>query len=310
MTEFGFIDHIKELFSSLPTNGFEGIGDDCAVLPVGGGESMLFTSDMLVEDIHFSRASTSAFDLGHKSLAVNLSDVASMGAKPVATLLSLSLPKDLDPQWAEEFMRGYHSLSERHGVALVGGDTTASTSQITINVTAIGKASNHCIKRRCGAQVGDVIMVTGRLGDSAAGLRDIMNGMQSTPLASIHRLPTPRVEEGEWLAKHDCVGAMMDISDGVASDIRHIMSRSGVGAQINIESLPTTHSPQIALCGGEDYELLFTVRQELSESLRTQFSTNFSVAITPIGVIIEGAEIEWREMGERLPLDFMGFRHF
>ncbi|MFI3293214.1 MAG: thiamine-phosphate kinase [Rikenellaceae bacterium] len=310
MTEFGFIDTIKALFSTLPDNGFEGIGDDCAVLPIGAEESLLFTADMLVEDIHFTRASTSAFDLGHKSLAVNLSDVASMGGRPVATLLSLSLPKDLEPSWAEEFMKGYHTLSKQHSVALIGGDTTASTSQITINVTAIGKTSNSQIKRRSDARVGDIIMVTGQLGNSATGLRDIMEGRLTTPLADIHRLPTPRIEEGVWLGEQSYVGAMMDISDGVASDLRHIMDRSGVGAHINIESLPTAHSAEVALCGGEDYELLFTVSQGHSDRLISLFRSKFSTPITPIGVIIDGGDIEWFEHGKRLPIDLMGFRHF
>ena len=118
MTEFGFIDHIKELFATLPDNGFEGIGDDCAVLPVGEGESLVFTTDMLAEGVHFLRPATSPRELGRKSLAVNLSDVASMGARPVATLLSLSLPTDTAGTWAEEFMLGYRELSEAFGVTL------------------------------------------------------------------------------------------------------------------------------------------------------------------------------------------------
>ena len=138
MTEFGFIDHIKELFAALPDNGFEGIGDDCAVLPVGEGESLVFTTDMLAEGVHFLRPATSPRELGRKSLAVNLSDVASMGARPVATLLSLSLPADTAGTWAEEFMLGYRELSEEFGVTLAGGDTTRSAAGITINVTAIG----------------------------------------------------------------------------------------------------------------------------------------------------------------------------
>ena len=134
MTEFGFIDRIKDLFATLPDNGFEGIGDDCAVLPIGGGESLVFTTDMLAEGVHFLRAATSARELGRKSLAVNLSDVASMGARPVATLLSLSLPDDATGAWAEEFMQGYRELSQEFGVTLAGGDTTRSAAGITINV--------------------------------------------------------------------------------------------------------------------------------------------------------------------------------
>ena len=143
MTEFGFIDHIKELFAALPDNGFEGIGDDCAVLPVGEGESLVFTTDMLAEGVHFLRPATSPRELGRKSLAVNLSDVASMGARPVGTLLSLSLPADTAGTWAEEFMLGYRELSEAFGVTLAGGDTTRSAAGITINVTAIGRIATR-----------------------------------------------------------------------------------------------------------------------------------------------------------------------
>ena len=157
MTEFGFIDRIKDLFATLPDNGFEGIGDDCAVLPVGGGESLVFTTDMLAEGVHFLRTATSARELGRKSLAVNLSDVASMGARPIATLLSLSLPDDATGAWAEEFMQGYRELSQEFGVTLAGGDTTRSAAGITINVTAIGRAADTHIKRRSGARPGDVI---------------------------------------------------------------------------------------------------------------------------------------------------------
>ncbi len=311
MTEFGFIDSVKSLFAELPSNNFEGIGDDCAVLPINNEESLLFTSDMLVEDIHFSRSTISAFDLGYKSLAVNLSDVASMGAQPTATLLSLSLPKDLSSEWITEFMKGYHSLSRKYNVALVGGDTTASTSLITINVTAIGKAPNPQIKRRCDAKVGDIIMATGRLGDSAAGLKDLLSGDLETNYANIHRRPTPRIEEGIWLGQQKSVHAMMDISDGIASDLRHIMSLSEVGALINIESLPTSHDPHTALCGGEDYELLFTVAPNEAVELITKFNTEFLISATPIGEIIDNTnKIEWFKNGNPCELDYMGFRHF
>ncbi len=311
MTEFGFIDNISKLFSDIPTNNFEGIGDDCAVLPLDGGVSLLFTSDMLIEDIHFTRTTTSPFDLGRKSLAVNLSDVASMGGRPTATLLSLSLPKNLESAWAEEFMRGYHSLSAEHNVALVGGDTTASTSQISINVTAIGQAPNANIKRRSDAQVGDIILVTGQLGDSAAGLHSLIREASAFgSLVDAHRLPSARIEEGIWLGSQSGVHAMMDISDGVASDIRHIASRSGVGVQINLDKLPTSHDFRTALCGGEDYELLLTASPNIAEELITLFNERFRTQLTSIGVVIEGNSIEWREYGEIVADDFMGFRHF
>lgn len=240
MTEFGFIDRIKDLFATLPDNGFEGIGDDCAILPVGGGESLVFTTDMLAEGVHFLRAATSSRELGRKSLAVNLSDVASMGARPVATLLSLSLPDDATGTWAEEFMQGYRELSQEFGVTLAGGDTTRSAAGITINVTAIGRAADTHIKRRSGARPGDVIFTAGALGASGTGLRDILAGRYDTPAAAVHRNPRPQVAEGVWLGQRHEVHAMMDISDGLASDIRHIMERSGVGAP----SIPSGFRPQ------------------------------------------------------------------
>ena len=260
MTEFGFIDHIKELFAALPDNGFEGIGDDCAVLPVGEGESLVFTTDMLAEGVHFLRPATSPRELGRKSLAVNLSDVASMGARPVGTLLSLSLPADTAGTWAEEFMLGYRELSEAFGVTLAGGDTTRSAAGITINVTAIGRIADAHIKRRSGARPGDAILVAGELGLSGAGLRDILAGRYDTPAAAAHRNPQPQVAEGIWLGARPEIHAMMDLSDGLASDIRHIMERSGVGAAIDIGRIPLAQGADVetAACGGEDYKLLLT----------------------------------------------------
>ena len=230
MTEFGFIDHIKELFAALPDNGFEGIGDDCAVLPVGEGESLVFTTDMLAEGVHFLRSATSPRELGRKSLAVNLSDVASMGARPVATLLSLSLPADTAGTWAEEFMLGYRELSEAFGVTLAGGDTTRSAAGITINVTAIGRIADAHVKRRSGARPGDAILVAGELGLSGPrpGLHDILAGRYDTPAAAAHRNPQPQVAEGIWLGARPEVHAMIDpLEPGLASDIRHITGALG-----------------------------------------------------------------------------------
>ncbi len=310
MTEFGFIDHIKELFSTIPSNGFEGIGDDCAVLPISSDQALLFSSDMLIENIHFLRDKISPHNLGYKSLAVNISDIAAMGGSPVASLLSISLPKSVDPSWAEEFMAGYRELSQKHGVALVGGDTTSSKGDISINVTVIGRANNSNIKRRCDARAGDIILATGQLGDSAAGLRDILEGRLTTPEATIHCRPTPRIEEGAWLGHRPEVGAMMDISDGIASDICHILKSSSVGAIIELDKIPSRFDAQTALCGGEDYELLLTARRENSLELITEFNTLFNIKLTPIGEVIAGEEIIWRKDGKQLDVELMGFRHF
>ena len=151
MTEFGLIDTIRDMFAAIPRNGFDGIGDDCTVFPLGSGESLVFTADLLAENIHFLRRATSARELGRKSLAVNLSDVAAMGARPIATLLSLAIPHDLPEGWIEDFMEGYRDLSAQYDVGLVGGDTTASDSGLVVNVTAIGRIADSHIKRRSDA---------------------------------------------------------------------------------------------------------------------------------------------------------------
>lgn len=318
MTEFGFIDQIIKMCHSLPTNGCEGIGDDCAVIPIGGGEALLFTQDMLIERVHFLREATSAYDLGRKSLAVNLSDIAAMGATPVATLLSLSIPKELMGQWVADFMMGYRDMSLEHNVALIGGDTTASKGDLAINVTAIGRATQERIKRRRDAQVGDIIAVTGELGGSGRGLDDILRGEYNTPSATLHKLPMPRVAEGVFLSEHRCVRAMMDISDGVASDLKHILKASGVGAEVELTDIPsyfvtepTEDDLRRAICSGEDYELLLTVEPgDAFDNLAKLYAERFDTPLYPIGRIVAGDGIKWLRKGSPQDDSFTGFVHY
>ena len=304
MTEFGFIDSIKTLFAPLPDNGFEGIGDDCSVLSVGGGESLVFTADLLTEGVHFLRTATSPRELGRKSLAVNLSDVAAMGARPVATLLSIALPADAADAWAAEFMLGYRELSEEFGVTLAGGDTTRSLSGLTINVTAIGRAADAHLKRRSDARPGDVIFTAGELGTSGAGLQDILAGRCDTPAAAVHRNPQPQVAEGIWLGSRPEVRAMMDLSDGLASDLKHILDRSGVGAEVAVEQIPAAPGADVrmAACSGEDYKLLLTAAPEAAERLAADFRIRFGTPLHPIGRITSGPGLVWLRNGKPEPL--------
>ena len=308
-SEFSFIGDIATMFGTLPHHGFEPIGDDCTVLDMGD-DALVISTDMLVEDVHFLRAASSAEEVGYKSLMVNLSDVAAMGATPVATLLSLSLSEATQGEWAEGFMRGFHEGCEKYGVALVGGDTTASRDKVCINVVAIGRAPKSNIKRRSAAKVGDLICVTGKLGTSSKGLVDIMFGDLNTVAAKSHRRGQARIVEGRYLGGCEAVHAMMDISDGIASDIKHIMEQSGVGAEVELTKLPTDYDIRYATTGGEDYELLLTLAEDSFESVARELFAATSTELTAIGRITEGDTLLWLEGGKPTELELKGFTHF
>ena len=308
-SEFGFIGDIATLFGSLPHSGFEPIGDDCTVLPMGD-EALVMTTDMLVEDIHFLRGASTAEEVGEKSLMVNISDVAAMGATPIATLLSIALPESAQGEWAEGFMRGYYEASKRENVALVGGDTTASRDRISINVVAIGRAPMTNIKRRSAAKVGDVIAVTGKLGISSKGLVDIMFGDLHTSAAKAHRRGHARTTEGAWLGGRNEVHAMMDISDGIASDIKHIMELSNVGATIELSHIPTDYDIRYATTGGEDYELLLTVEAAEFEAVARALMEATGTTLTAIGTITAKKELTWLDNGMPTDMEIRGFEHF
>ncbi|MFI3331096.1 MAG: thiamine-phosphate kinase [Rikenellaceae bacterium] len=307
-SEFGFIEQIKSLFLNLGDENIEGIGDDCAIIPVSEDESFVITTDILVEDVHFLISAISAYELGRKSLAVNLSDVASMGSRAVASMLSIAVSSELRGEWLSEFMRGYHSLSLEHNVKLIGGDTSSSKGKIAINVVAIGRVENKNIKKRSAAKVGDGIYVVGKLGESAKGLQDILHGDNTSYLAKIHNTPRAQLLEGEYLGGCSEVNAMIDLSDGLASDLGHILELSGVDARVDLDAVPTDFDYQTAVCGGEDYKLLFTSKDE-------KFMENYKgEQIYKIGEIIAkkdtNPKIHWILNGCKTENDWKGFTHF
>ena len=307
--EFGLIGLIRELFASIPSHGCEGIGDDCAVLPLNTTESMVVTTDLLVEDIHFLRDRITPEQLGRKSLAVNLSDVAAMGAAPVASFLSLSLPPGVTGVWIDAFLAGYHALSTQFGVPLLGGDTTSARDRLTVSVTAIGRAENTHLKRRGDAKPGDRIFVTGYLGDSAQGLQDMLSG-RDTPFIALHNKPEPFVNEGIWLGGRNEVHAMMDISDGIASDLLHILQMSGVGAEVSLDMIPTNTPIELAVAAGEDYKLLLTADVGAAARLAEDYKAKFGEPLYEIGRIVAGEEIRWLDCGNPVLLECEGFAHF
>lgn len=310
--EFEFIDGIRRMFPA--PEGMEGIGDDCAVIPQHSGFETLVSTDMLVEGSHFLLDDITPWQLGWKSAASNFSDIAAMGGEPVGSFLAVALPQDLPEGWTDSFIDGYKAISEQYGFPLLGGDTTASQDRLCICITVLGRAPEGRSKKRGSARPGDLICVTGTLGDSGAGLQAILKGVKRDEtvekLIERHYLPHPRIPEAIRLASYEGVHAMMDISDGVGSDIRHILEESGTGAVIDIQALPISEGAkafckgqgldpvEIALCGGEDYELLFTVTQEVEETLGVQH--------TVIGRITDSGRLEWKGADR----DYMGFRHF
>lgn len=313
--EFGFIDYINAVFP-VP-DGTVGIGDDCAVLPAGEGE-LLFSTDLLMEGVHFLRSESSPEDVGWKAAAVNLSDIAAMGGKPVATFLSIALPKDVQGEWAERFIEGYRQISSQYDVPLLGGDTTSSLHDIAVNVGILGRCQSGKRLMRSGAKIGETIYVTGPLGDSAAGLQAVLKGIRRSEevktLIERHKRPLPRVDAGMILIQSGKVGAMMDISDGIASDMRHIMKASKVGAVIALDRLPLS-SELISVCteqgwdrywlstsGGEDFELLFTGPDGLENEL--------DIKVYPVGKIVDGNELIWTVEGSAVDYDYMGYKHF
>ena len=315
MTEFGLIEAIRRGCEMLPKHDFEGIGDDCAVLPIGGDEVLVFTADLLVEQIHFLREAATPEEVAHKALHVNLSDVASMGVRPVATLLSVALPREMmQGDWAERFTQGYIRASKACDVALIGGDTTASERDIVINVPAIGRGSRSCLKRRSAARVGDLVCVCGELGASGAGLRELLSGNPESPLARLHKLPTAQIREGILLGEWPEVHAMMDLSDGLAGDLRHILKASQTGAEVALEQIPVAEGADLdtALSGGEDYKLLLTLAPEAFEELKHTLHERLGCPLYPIGRIVESAmpEIRWLRHGEEVEGRRGGFCHY
>ena len=333
--EFHFIDRLKALFRTEMPSGVVGIGDDCAVIPRElVDREMLVTSDLLVEGTHFLRDATSPFDLGYKTLAVNLSDVAAMGGRPQFAFLSLALPKDVEWEWVEGFLKGFRSIARESSVALLGGDTTKSEN-IFINVTVIGSGPRRQIKRRTSAELGDIVAVTGFLGDSAAGLNLIrekidrfkdLEKMELSPeelLVHRHLKPRPHIQEGLWLGRQIEVHAMMDVSDGIHSDLERLKEQSSCGFEIDLDQLPISKElasiaqkynwsvDELATCGGEDYVLLITADPERFERLSEFFNSEFGRPLFQIGRVVGGARnIRFVRGGRDFKLSESGFDHF
>ena len=237
-----------------------GIGDDCAILRVTAGHHLLVTTDLSIEDVHFRRKWHPAASVGHRCLTRGLSDIAAMGGEPLACFLSLGLPAGLPQRWLDEFFRGFERLARRFRVPLTGGDISAA-HKITADIVVVGQVPARKAVLRSGARPGDRICVTGELGASAAILKRLAAGQRIPPAAGgSHFYPEPRLMVARWLRERKLASAMIDLSDGLSVDLGHICDESKVTASIEAGSIPVARGATLdmALHGGEDYELLFT----------------------------------------------------
>jgi len=322
--EFGLINRIREWMAISHSDLVQGIGDDVAVIEMGE-KALLVTTDILIEGIHFERSWINPYQLGGKALAVNLSDIAAMGGTPKYFLISIGLPKNLLYSFISSLYRGLKEEAKRFCVGLIGGDTSLS-NKIVINICLLGEGKKENLLFRNGARVGDDLYVSGTLGDSALGLKILKKrGPKGEPkgLVEKHLSPFPRIKLGQAIAKHHLATSMIDISDGLLIDTFHILEESKVGARVWEGRIPLsklykkwilsyTKDPyQIALCGGEDYELLFTAPRVIRKRI-SSLSLSLKIPITCIGEILpkkEGFHIIRRDGKEYSPLH-LGFDHF
>jgi thiamine-monophosphate kinase len=289
-----------------------GIGDDCAVLPIPRGHELLVTTDFSLEGIHFRRDWHPADSVGHRCLARGLSDVAAMGGTPHSAFLSLALPADLPQKWVDDFLRGFLKLASHYNVQLAGGDTAQSPHGVLADIIVVGSVPTGKAVLRSAARLGDIIYITGTLGSSVATLQALRNGKKPKPSAHPrHFYPEPHLAVGRYLREKKLATAMIDTSDGLSTDLRHLCDESRVGAAIEATALPHTEADttlQLALHGGEDYELLFTVPPARAAKLP---ATIAGVPITRIGVITPGRQIKLKPLhGRSHPLKPAGWQHF
>jgi thiamine-monophosphate kinase len=336
--EFGLIDRLQR---QLPPAGAEvvvGPGDDAAAVRGPEGKLILLTADVLIEGIHFDRRIHGFEDIGWRAMAANISDIAAMGGRPGHALVSICLPDDVTVEQVEEIYRGMADLAGECGCGIIGGDTVSSPRELVVSVALTGEVAGERMVIRGGAREGDVIAVTGRLGGSQAGLAMLRSrrletqdpGKEPPPaerwdrIRRRHLRPRPRLRTAGELVRSGCVHAMIDVSDGLAGDLRHLADRSGVGAEIDREKIPIDDQTRwaaehlgasaldYALSGGEDFELLFTVAADTDPEILRRAAAEEDLTVALIGrvrpreegLILSGSD------GQKEPLIQEGFQHF
>lgn len=298
-----------------------GIGDDAALVEVAPGHELVLTTDLSIEDIHFSRRLHPPRSVGHRALARSLSDIAAMGGTPRFALVSLALFRKTSRSWLEQFYAGAFALAARFGVAVVGGDTAVVSRKTLIDVVVAGEVERARALRRTGARPGDQLWVSGRLGLAALGLRWLktrgrLRG-ESARAVRAHLFPEPRCILGRFLGEKRLASALIDLSDGLSTDLAHLCGASGVGARVWANRIPAPEVSaesrgkgllDLALHGGEDYELLFTVRPGKVSEIPRRFQ---GVPLHHIGEVSRSEDLVLiRPNGKEEPLRSGGYDHF
>jgi thiamine-monophosphate kinase len=326
--EHGLIERLKRRAGPPPDWVVLGIGDDAAVVRPERGMVDVVTTDSLVEGVHFRREWSSAEDIGYKALAVNLSDLAAMAAKPRTALLSLALPLSLPLAHFDGLLDGFTTLAERERIALVGGNLTRSPGPLVVDATLMGTAHPRRLLRRDTAHAGDLLYVTGQLGAAATGLFLLRNGMPRAALdahaaecVARYERPEPRLAHGAQVGRNRAASACVDLSDGLADAASQISHASGTGVVIDAQALPVhpgvrafaatagLDATRIALSGGEDYELLFAVGPKQVRAFRAITARYGGVPVTKIGRVTRETD-NWLAVGGRLEPLGGGFSHF
>ncbi len=326
--EFGFIRSVMNECHFSPEKLIKGIGDDCAVIGPYENKAFLITTDLLVEGVHFILGRIPPEHLGEKAVAVNLSDIAAMGGNALHLFLSLAIPRSMSLETVNLIYRGIKTVCKRYKINILGGDTSSSPERLMINVTIIGDSPEKEILYRNGARPGDIIYVTDTLGNSAAGLKLIKEEIFAPDalaftLIDAHNRPRPFLEAGRMIARSRLASAMIDLSDGLLSDLRHICEASNVGARIFHDSLPISKELkalaetnsldpyEFALSGGEDYRLLITIPGKNLESFKELFKRRKPCPVHNVGEITKELGIKMiRQNGEEELLKVAGFDHF
>lgn len=325
LQEFKLIESISHMIHQASPDVVCGIGDDCAVIDKKNGFYELLTTDCLVSGIHFDLKYFTAFEIGKKALAVNLSDIAAMGGKPLYALVSLGVPLSFTEDWITDLYAGLNQLAQEYNVSVVGGNISKSPRDFWINITLTGEVETKRCRFRKGAKAGDFIFVTGLLGSSALGLYLLKKGKaRESAFVRAHKTPNPQLFEGHFLGGEEGVTAMIDLSDGLIADLNHLLDKNeeGLGASLLLEDIPRDKEltgvaranrlliSDLLLGGGEDYQLLFTVNPDASVELQRR-AKNAGYKFSNIGSIVpanEGVKV-WDEKGREVKLSGT-FEHF